>query len=276
MMTYLRNLAGIPPLNIPEIGVSDILDIAIVAVFIYYIIRWIRRSRAWSLLKGIVMFALLAAFAYLFNLVTVSWVVQNAFAMGLIAIVILFQPELRRALEQLGTGVIIRYVDTKTKPRISSHTVGEIVEAVKQMAGARTGALICVEREVPLGDHEHSGIPIDALVSAQLLVNIFVNKTPLHDGAVIIRNNRVTAAACILPLTENDIRHELGTRHRAAVGASEVSDALVIVVSEETGTVALADGGRLKRPMTEKQLRDLLMKNSAQERRRLVLWKSKS
>ena len=266
MFAYIREfLTGfdIPLFNLPGIGLTDILDIIIVAVLLYYFMRWIRQTRTWSLFRGIVIILAVAAFAYLFNLVTVKWVVQNAFAMGLIVVVILFQPELRKALEQIGKGRFFASISARTgherNARISLHTVNEVVKAAKAMAAVRTGALIVLERDVALGDLERTGIPVDAQVSSQLLVNIFEKNTPLHDGAVIIRHNRVSAATCILPLTTEEIGHDLGTRHRAAVGMSENSDALVTVVSEETGDISVASGGELSRGLNEYRLRDILM-----------------
>jgi diadenylate cyclase len=280
MFNYLQEWAGIPPLNFPDwnsIGLIDIIDIVIVAMLIYFILGWIRKSRAWSLLKGIFFFAVIAALAYLFRMVTVTWVVQNAFAMGLVAVVILFQSELRKGLEQLGKGVLLtgftQNTDARKNTRITIQTINEIVRAAKDMSKARTGAIICIERNVPLGEHEATGIQIDAVVSSQLIMNIFEDKTPLHDGAILIRANRVVAATCIFPLTSEDIGRELGTRHRAAVGITEVSDAFVVVVSEETGAVSAADGGKLQRHLTENQLRDLLIAAVAEDRRRLILWK---
>ena len=262
-------------LHMPDIGLSEILDIIILSGLIYYIMRWIRQTHAWALLKGIVIVVLVALVAYIFDLVTVIWVVQNALAMGLIALVILFQPELRKALEQLGRGVGLSGLSENKKGN-ASYSIDEIVHAVITMATRRTGALICLERDVSLNDIANTGIPIDAFPTRQLIMNIFSDKTPLHDGAVIIRNNRIMAAACILPLTAEDVDHELGTRHRAALGVSEISDALIIVVSEETGTVSAASAGKLSRHLSEKQLRDLLGAEISEEtKRRLIPWKNR-
>jgi diadenylate cyclase len=187
--------------------------------------------------------------------------VQNAFTMGLIVIVILFQPELRKALEQIGRGWYFSIAKPGDKvSRWSPYTVNELIRACRAMSAIKTGALVVLEQEVTLDEQERTGIPIDAVVSSQLLMNIFEKNAPLHDGAVIVRQNRVSAAACIIPLTAEDVGHDLGTRHRAAVGMSEVSDALVVVVSEETGTISVAIGGQLIRDVSEPQLRDLLTK----------------
>ena len=265
-MTPFFNEAGrMHTLHFPDFGFSALLDVAIVATLIYFIMSWIRKTHAWALMKGIVIFSLVALMAYFFNLVTVIWVVQNAFAMGLIAVVILFQPELRKALEKLGKGVDLAGLghiggseSRSRRDRLSKAEREEIVQAVCAMAKRRTGALICLERDVSLSEQEQQGAPLDALITRQLLMNIFADRTPLHDGAVIIRGHRIAAAACILPLTSQEIDQELGTRHRAAVGASEASDAMVIVVSEETGSISVAYGGELRRHTDERALHKLL------------------
>ena len=263
-------------LRMPEIGVSQILDIIILAGLLYYILRWIRQTHAWALLKGIVIVVLVALVAYLFELVTVMWMMQNALAMGLIALVILFQPELRKALEQLGRGVDLSGLTDHKSKRMQSHGVDEIIAAVATMSSRRTGALICVEREVALSDIAQTGLVVDALITRQLIMNIFTDRTPLHDGAMIVHHDRIIAATCILPLTNEDIDHELGTRHRAAIGLSEVSDAVVIIVSEETGTISVALEGKLSRHLSEAGLRDILSAEVLEEtKRRLVIWKNR-
>ena len=253
---------GITEFARPSIGFTDILDILIVAYIIYKIIFWIKETRAWVLFKGVLVIFALAAIATLLNLNTILFILSNTISVGIIAVIVVFQPELRKALEQLGKGRFINYFirnaemdDQKTAQR----TVDEIVKAAEKMGSVKTGALILIEQEVPLGDLERTGIPIDAIVSSQLLINIFEHNTPLHDGAVIVRHNRVAAATCFLPLTDsNEISMELGTRHRAAIGASEVSDAYVIVVSEETGSLSMARGGVLYRNLTTSQLKSML------------------
>ena len=246
----------------PSLGISDILDILIVAYIIYKIIFWIKETRAWTLFKGILVIFALAAVATLLQLNTILFILSNTISVGIIAVIVVFQPELRKALEQLGKGKFISYFTRgaeATDDKASQRTVEEIVKAAEKMGSVKTGALILIEQEVPLGDLERTGIPIDAIISSQLLINIFEHNTPLHDGAVIIRRNRVAAATCFLPLTDsNEISMELGTRHRAAIGASEVSDAYVIVVSEETGAVSLARGGVLYRDLTASQLKGMI------------------
>ncbi len=253
---------GITEFARPSIGITDILDILIVAYIIYKIIFWIKETRAWVLFKGILVIFALAAVATLLKLNTILWILSNTISVGIIAIIVVFQPELRKALEQLGKGKFFSYFTRgadETDDKVAQRTIDEIVKAADKMGSVKTGALILIEQEVPLGDLERTGIPIDAIVSSQLLINIFEHNTPLHDGAVIVRRNRVAAATCFLPLTDsNEISMELGTRHRAAIGASEVSDAYVIVVSEETGAISLARGGVLYRNLTPEQLRSMI------------------
>jgi len=275
--TSISEFIRTPPLHLPGIGFSEVLEIILLSAIIYRIVRWISQTQAWALLKGIGIIALVALAAYVFDLVTVIWVVQNTFAMGLIALVILFQPELRKALEQLGRGVgLSGFSIADHKEGTVAHTVDELAEAVKTMSERRTGALICVERDVALSDIANTGIAIDAIVTRQLIMNLFVDKTPLHDGAIIIRSNRVLAAACILPLTAEDVDYELGTRHRAALGLSEVSDAVVVIVSEETGTISVAHKGEMTRHLTEQRLRSFLSSEITEEaKRRLIPWKNR-
>ena len=253
---------GITEFARPSLGITDILDILLVAYIIYKIIFWIKETRAWVLFKGILVIFALAAVATLLKLNTILWILSNTISVGIIAVIVVFQPELRKALEQLGKGKFFSYFTRgtdETDDKATQRTVDEIVKAADKMGSVKTGALILIEQEVPLGDLERTGIPIDAIVSSQLLINIFEHNTPLHDGAVIVRRNRVVAATCFLPLTDsNEISMELGTRHRAAIGASEVSDAYVIVVSEETGAISLARGGVLYRDLTPEQLRGML------------------
>ncbi len=263
----------------PSIGITDILDILIVAYIIYKIIFWIKETRAWALFKGILVIMALAAVATLLKLNTIIWILSNTLSVGIIAAIVLFQPELRKALEQLGKGQFFSYfirAAEQDTDKANSRTVEEIVKAADKMSAVKTGALILVEQEVPLGDFERTGIPIDAIISSQLLINIFEHNTPLHDGAVIIRRNRIAAVTCFLPLTDsNEVSMELGTRHRAAIGASEVSDAYVIVVSEETGAISLARGGVLYRELTSEQLRSMLSQPLKDEKRKLSIWKGR-
>lgn len=242
--------------SITAIQLSDIIDILLVAYLIYMLIRWIQHTRAWSVFKGIIVIIIVMALANLFRLNTIYWLIENTFSVGIIALIVLFQPELRRALEQIGRAG--KFFGGGSH-ELTKNTVTEVIAAAKSMSKVKTGALIVLEQRMPLGDLESTGIALDAAVSAELLVNVFEKNTPLHDGAIIIRNNRVAAAACILPLTDQDLDTELGTRHRAAIGTSELSDAYVIAVSEETGKISVAKAGELLRGLSGQQIYDLLI-----------------
>lgn len=251
-------------LYLPEISVIDVVEIIILAVFIYQLMRWIKDTRAWMLLKGILSIGLFALVASIFRMDTILWLISKVISVGIIAVVIVFQPELRKALEQLGrknilTSALLFDSQKEGNNRFSEKTLNEIVHAAFDMGKVRTGALIVIERQVVLNEFVNTGIALDAIASAQLLINIFEHNTPLHDGAVIIRGDRVVSATCYLPLSENmNLSKELGTRHRAAVGLSEVSDALVIIVSEETGKVSVATGGEIIRNVDAEFLRNKL------------------
>lgn len=261
--------------SIPTVNLNDLLDIIIVAFLIYTVVIWIKETRAWALFKGIFIVLGFSVISYIFRFNTISWILSKALTVGITVLVILFQPELRRALEQMGKTHFNFIPSDRVEGSLSSSTADEIVKATIKMAAVKTGALMLIEREVGLGDHERTGIPIDAIVTSQLIINIFEKNTPLHDGAVIIRNNRVAAATCFLPLTEKDLSKELGTRHRAAVGASEVSDALIIVVSEETGNISVAMGGKLKRNITGEELKKMIIEDSPDNKKKFVLWKGR-
>ena len=262
-------------------SITDILDILIVSVLIYEIARWIKNTRAWTLLKGIMLLVFVAMAAYVFQLHTISWLINNTMGVGVTAAIIVFQPELRNALEQLGRKNPIVNLFSSDESRdekigYTDRTIQEIVRATIEMSKVKTGALIVLEREVPLGEYERTGIPVDAKMSSQLLINIFEHNTPLHDGAVIVRSNRIVSATCYLPQSDSlEIGKELGTRHRAAVGISEVSDSVTIVVSEETGGISIAQGGRIYRGLTPQQLRDRLavVKSDYSDGRKVRLWK---
>lgn len=268
-------------LSIPQMSITDILDILIVSVLIYEIARWIKNTRAWTLLKGIMLLVFVAMAAYVFQLHTISWLINNTMGVGVTAAIIVFQPELRNALEQLGRKNPIVNLFSSDESRdqkigYTDRTIQEIVRATIEMSKVKTGALIVLEREVPLGEYERTGIPVDAKMSSQLMINIFEHNTPLHDGAVIVRNNRIVSATCYLPLSDSlEIAKELGTRHRAAVGISEVSDSVTVVVSEETGGISIAQGGRIYRELTPQQLRDRLavVKSDYSDGRKFRLWK---
>ena len=251
-------------LYIPRITWTDIIEIVIIAFVIYNVMVWIKNTKAWVLLKGIIIVVIFALIAYILNLKTILWIAGKTISVGIIALVIIFQPELRRALEQLGRKKILfglfRFNDGREKgERFSSKTAEEIVRACFDMGAAYTGALIVIEQDMVLEEYEKTGITVDGLVTSQLLINIFEHNTPLHDGAIIIRGNRVVAATCYLPLSDNNnLNKALGTRHRAGVGISEVTDSMTIIVSEETGKVSVAVGGELIHDIDADSLRNKL------------------
>lgn len=269
-------------LSIPSIRVTDIIDVILVAVLIYFVIRWFRETRAQTLLRGLIVIGLASYLSFNFHLYTLSFIIQKTISVGVIAVIIIFQPELRRGLEQIGAKGFTSMAglfSASNDDTIDTTAMNSVVTACLKMAESKTGALIVIERNVSIdGIIRSSGVPIDANLSSQLLMNIFVDKTPLHDGAVIIRNNRIAAASCILPVTQREIGQELGTRHRAAVGASEVSDALIIVVSEETGAISIAQNGKLNKRVSESALRQELLKliTVKPENKINKIWKGRS
>lgn len=262
----------------PRVTWSDILEIIIIAYIIYHILLWFKSSRAWTLLKGIVILLLFIGIAALLQLNTILWIAKNTISVGIIALIVLFQPELRRALEELGRKQIFKnmfdFDDRNAKEeRTSDRTIYELVKTAFELGRAKTGALIVLEHKTPLGEYEATGIRVDAIVSMQLLINIFEKNTPLHDGAVIIRDNRVVAATCYLPLTDRtDVNKELGTRHRAGLGISELSDSMTVIVSEETGGVSLAYQGALYQELDEDGLRKYLsmLQDKTDDTKRLI------
>ena len=251
-------------LYIPRITWTDIIEIVIIAFVIYNVMVWIKNTKAWVLLKGIIIVVIFALIAYILNLKTILWIAGKTISVGIMALVIIVPPELIRALEQLGRKKILfglfRFNDGREKgERFSSKTAEEIVRACFDMGAAYTGALIVIEQDMVLEEYEKTGITVDGLVTSQLLINIFEHNTPLHDGAVIIRGDRVVAATCYLPLSDNNnLNKALGTRHRAGVGISEVTDSMTIIVSEETGKVSVAVGGELIHDIDADSLRNKL------------------
>ena len=254
----ILNNIGLPQ----SFHLTYIIEILILTLIIYELLIWVKNTRAWTLLKGIVVVTSFALISYFFHLTTLTWLMSKTVGVLVTIVVVVFQPELRRALEQLGrknlifsifgTSTVIAEEDRRSRDKINS----EIVRAVYEMSKVKTGALIVMEKQVILNEYERTGIPIDALISSQLLMNIFEHNTPLHDGAVFIRNQRVVAATCYLPLSDNmELSKDLGTRHRAGVGISEVSDSLTIIVSEETGAVSIAEGGILTRGISPDDLK---------------------
>ena len=249
----------------PVMRWTDIVEILIIAFLLYHILLWFKNTMAWALLRGIIVILIFVFVAYIFTMTTILWIVQNVTGIAVIAFVIILQPELRRALEELGQKNLLSSLlpfdsgSRRGSPGLfTDQTINEILRATFAMARVKTGALIVVEQRTPLQQYERTGIDIDGLVTSQLLINIFEKNTPLHDGAVIIRGDRVVSATCYLPLSENKLDKELGTRHRAGLGISEVTDSLTIIVSEETGKVSLAYRGKLTRDVAEAQVRDSL------------------
>ena len=242
--------------------ISLVLDLIIVIYAIYKIFKLAKNSRVMQLIKGIIFFVIITWLSGILNLSITHSILTAFLPSGVIALIVIFQPEVRRALEQLGTNKFTNFfgieknLETKTREDIY-----KIVIAAEEMSKTKTGALIVIQRDISLSDVIATGIEMNSEISPQLLVNIFVPKTPLHDGAVVIRDNKIAASACILPLADGkDISKDLGTRHRAAVGITEISDALVIVVSEETGIISLAEAGKLTRNLTGDELKALLLK----------------
>lgn len=270
-------------LSFPDVGPVDIIEITILSFLVYQIMLWIKNTRAWMLLKGIVVLGVFIFIAYIFNMNTILWIAGKSINVAIIAIVIIFQPELRGALEQIGRknflSAIFSFEGTKDgKERFSDKTVNDIVKAVYEMSKVKTGALIVIEQDILLTEYERTGILLDSVVSSQLLINIFEHNTPLHDGAVIVRGNKITSATCYLPLSDNMLlSKDLGTRHRAAVGISEVSDSLTIIVSEETGKVSIAIGGELIRNLDADSLKSklVLIQNKSIDVKRFRLWKGR-
>lgn len=270
-------------LSMPSITIIDIVEIAILAFFVYQILLWIKNSKAWFLLKGIIVILVFVMIAVIFEMNTILWIFKSIVSIGITAVVIVFQPELRRALEQLGRKKILfgwfSFDSSKNaEERFSDKTVNEIVKASFDMGKVKTGALIVIERELSLAEYDRTGIEVDALVSSQLLINIFEHNTPLHDGAVIIRGNRIVSATCYLPLSDNmELSKALGTRHRAGVGISEVTDSMTIIVSEETGRVSVANAGKLYVNLEPDELKEMLQKaqDKVSEDKKFKLWKGR-
>lgn len=247
-----------------------ILDLSIVILVLYKFVKSARHSRVWQLLKGIVFIILITILSDALEFRILNYILTLFMPYGVIALIVIFQPELRRMLEQLGTNKIIKYFgigmekDLKAKAK---EDIYKIVIAAKELSNERTGGLIVVERDIQLNDIADTGVKIDADVSPQLLVNLFVPKTPLHDGAVIISQNKIMAAACILPLADDkEIAQGLGTRHRAAIGISRETDAIAVVISEETGKISIAKDGTLIADLKEDALKSILLKNIVTKR----------
>lgn len=266
-------------LHIPSVGIIDILEILIISFIIYQILVWIRNTKAWSLLKGIVVILVIFLIAVILDMTTIVWIARNVFSLAIIAFIVVLQPELRRALETLGqrnylASLIPWDLGKAEEGLFSDKTIREISKACTEMGRVKTGALIVVQQEDTLSEYENTGIAVDGLVSSQLLINIFEHNTPLHDGAVIIRGDRITSATCYLPLSDNmRLSKDLGTRHRAGVGISEATDSMTVIVSEETGKVSIAYRGELFRGLraeeVEKKLQGIQHKPVEEKKSRL-------
>lgn len=276
---FYDNATGL--FGMPDISFSfvDIVEILIISFLFYHILLWIKNTRAWNLFKGIIVILLFVLVAAIFQMNTILWLAENTLSVGLTTLVIIFQPELRKALENLGgKNVLGKLFDfgKVEENKFSDHTIDELIKACYAMGKVKTGALIVIEDEILLNEYVRTGIDIDAIISSQLLINIFEKNTPLHDGAVIVRGDRVVSATCYLPLSDSmTLSKDLGTRHRAAVGISEVSDSLTIVVSEETGKVSIAMRGQIYRNVNADFLRGKLkyLQNRNQQVTKLRLLK---
>lgn len=261
MEQWIRNFFSnyVSDMYFPNVHLTDIIEILIVSVIVYEIMLWIKNTKAWMLLKGMIVLGLFILVAAIFQMHTILFLARESINVLAVAAVVVFQPELRRALEKLGEKNLLSNINlfdrNKENQRFSDETVESLVKACFDMGSVCTGALIVVEQAIRLTEYEMTGIELDCKVSSQVLLNIFEHNTPLHDGAVIVRGDRITSATCYLPLSDNmQISKDLGTRHRAALGMSEVSDALIIAVSEETGQVSVAMGGQLARGITPEYL----------------------
>ena len=268
-------------LNLPKITMTDVVEILIITFLFYYMLVWIKNTRAWVLLKGIMVILLFVLVAAVFQMNTIIWIAKNTLSVAITAIVIIFQPEIRKALENLGqknflTSFFAFDFSKGEIAKFTDKTINELVKACYEMGKVKTGALIVIEDEIVLSEYERTGIAVDGILTSQLLINIFEKNTPLHDGAVIVRGDRVVSATCYLPLTDSlSISKDLGTRHRAAVGISEVSDSLTIVVSEEPGKVSIAMGGELYRNVDAEFLKNKLSFIQHREKKvsKIELWR---
>ena len=271
-------------MNLPSITKTDIIEIIIIAFLIYHVMLWFKNTRAWTLFKGLIVILVFVFVAALFQMNTILWIAGKAFNVGIVALVVVFQPELRKALEDLGRKNFVPSIvsidfSRGSEEKFSERTVNELVKACYEMGKVKTGALIVIENDVSLAEYERTGIALDSILTSQLLINIFEKNTPLHDGAIIVRGDRVVSATCYLPLSDNmDISKALGTRHRAAVGVSEATDSVTLVVSEETGRVSVAVSGRLKSVKDGDELRDMLsvlVKRETENTGRFRIWKGR-
>ena len=282
-MSQLNDFIATYIARMPSIRWVDIVEILLIAFLMYHILVWVKNTRAWSLLKGIIVIAVFILIAAYFQMNTILWIVQNAFGVAVTAVVVILQPELRKALEELGQKNIISSIipfetyRTSEEGRFSDKTINEITKACVEMGKVKTGALIVIEQNQSLSEYERTGIDVDGIVTSQLLIE---KNTPLHDGAVIIRGNRITSATCYLPLSDNmALSKDLGTRHRAGVGISEATDSMTVIVSEETGKISVAYKGELERSLDGDRLKERLksIQNKPEEEpKKRILWKGRS
>jgi len=264
METFFNNI-------ISSIGITDVLDILIVAFIVYKVLGFIRETRAEQLAKGLLVLVIITLASKVLHLYTLNWILSGVMTVGLVALVVIFQPELRRALEHLGRSRFTNVLNGVDKEE-AKRMVLEMVEAIESMSSSRTGALIVIEGEITLNDIVETGTVIDANVSAEMIGNVFYEGAPLHDGAMIIRGDRLHAAGCVLPLTQNkQLSKELGTRHRAGIGITENSDAMVIIVSEETGVISIAKNGNLIRFVDVKKIEKALLDLYLDDERKVSL-----
>ena len=263
-------------IELPTIGAADILQIILIAFVLYHVLVWAQNTRTWFLIKGILILLVFYVLSVLLELNTILFIVQNSLGVFVTAMIVVFQPELRKALEQLGQGNMFFNLLTNDvmEGEFDQKCIEELVKASFALGRTRTGALIVIQRQLSLDEYIRTGIEVDALLTSPLLINIFEHNTPLHDGAVVVQGKRVVSATCYLPLSKNqDISKDLGTRHRAAIGVSEVTDSLTVVVSEETGKVSVAEQGQLSHGLTPDQLRERLMVlHTPKENRSSGLW----
>lgn len=270
------------PFTEPLEALKSIVDISIVSYLTYKIIQLVKETRAWQLVKGIVVILVMTWLSDILNLRTLAYIMKKTIELAGFALVVVFQPELRRGLEQIGRSNFKDFFKFDENDDVinTTFTIEEIIKAATELSRTQTGALIVVERETKLGEIINTGTRLDSNVSAELIINIFTPNTPLHDGALILRDNKLKSAACFLPLTDNpNLSRELGTRHRAALGITEVSDCIAVVVSEETGKISYALNGGLSRNLTPDILRKALNKNLLEKKtgnKKLSLWKGKS
>ena len=272
--------------RVSDIRWADVAEIIIISFLLYQMLVWIKNTKAWSLLKGILVIAVFILIAAYFEMNTILWIVKNMFGVAVTAVIVILQPELRKAIDELGRKNIISSImpfelgKGTAEGRSSDKTINEIAKACVEMGKVKTGALIVIEQEQSLAEYERTGIDVDGIVTSQLLINIFEHNTPLHDGAVIVRGNRITSATCYLPLSDNmQLSKELGTRHRAGVGISEVTDSLTVIVSEETGKISAAYEGKLERNLNGDTLKEkirTIQNKPEEETRKRILWKGRA